>query len=279
MTTDYFKKILPAVLCLLLFSTWPTKAQNIYDAQHAWEYAQHLYRQKAYVAAAEEYLRVLNRQAHNTEALDSAISALTKAGKYEQTVSLLNNHFSADEIPDKYRDILITEALRTEQFTIAQKHITAMKDSFPTKAAAYKNAQFILAGAYKKTTAFKFESKSNTLLQLKNLADSCQNIRFKRPAFYAISAAIIPGSGHMASGNSEMGMQYLFMFAANGFQAYKAYEIKGKGDKYAFVFTGIAAGIYLGNIYGAYREAQYRNNQTKEVIKRQVIQIIKQTGK
>lgn len=279
MTTDYFKKTLPVVLWMLLFSTWPTKAQNIYDAEHAWEYAQHLYRQKAYMAAAEEYLRVLYLQADNTEALDSALSALTKAGKHKQTVSLLNNHFTANEIPDKYRDILITEALKTEQLTIAEKHINIMKDSFPTKAAAYKSAQLILAGEYKKTAAFQFESKSSTVSQLKKLADSCQNIRFKRPAFYAISAAIIPGSGHMATGNSEMGMQYLFMFAANGFQAYKAYEIKGKGDKYAFVFTGIAAGIYLGNIYGAYREAQYRNNQTKEIIKRQVIKIIKQTGK
>jgi tetratricopeptide (TPR) repeat protein len=259
---------------ILFWGMQTAKAQNIYDAAHSWKYAQHLYQQNDYAEAAKEYLRVLKLQPDNREALDSVISVLRKTEDYRQISALLNTHFKAGEIPAKYQHILIKAALKTEQINTARIQINRLSHSFPKKAATYKTALQILTGEYKKAADTKFGYDSEPISKLKKIADSCQAIRFKRPAFYAASAALIPGSGHIAAGNSEMGMQYLFMFAAAGFQAYKAYEIKGKADKYAFVFSGIAFGIYLGNIYGAYREAVFKNNETQEKIKKQVYIII-----
>ena len=82
----------------------------------------------------------------------------------------------------------------------------------------------------------------------------------KTPAFAAVISAILPGLGQCYSGFPVEGLISLLAVAAT---AGGGFYMKEKGEKgfscTLFFFSGL---FYSGNIYGAYRSAEYKNNQT-----------------
>ncbi len=80
---------------------------------------------------------------------------------------------------------------------------------------------------------------------------------YKSESIAGILSAIIPGSGKIYTQNYSDGIT---AFVLTGLFSYLAYDnFKNNHNFRAYLFTSIAAGFYLGNIYGSVASAQIFN--------------------
>ncbi len=79
----------------------------------------------------------------------------------------------------------------------------------------------------------------------------------KSPAIAGVLSAVIPGSGKMYVGEWGDGITALLV---NGLLAFLAYDnFRAKHNTRAWIFTGLGAFFYAGNIYGSVASAQIFN--------------------
>ena len=83
------------------------------------------------------------------------------------------------------------------------------------------------------------------------------NPPYKSPTWAGIFSAVIPGSGKMYVGEWGDGITSLVLTSLFAFLAYD--NFKDDHDARAWVFTGIGAFFYAGNIYGSIASAQIFN--------------------
>lgn len=83
------------------------------------------------------------------------------------------------------------------------------------------------------------------------------NPPYKSPAWAGIYSAIIPGSGKMYVGEWGDGITSLLLTSLFAFFAYDNFN--ANHDTRAWIFTGIGAFFYAGNIYGSIASAQILN--------------------
>lgn len=264
------------LLLLFSFFLWTAllQAQNIFDAEHRLTYARNLSQTGNYHSAAREYESLMKSGDISPEILDEALDAFRKVDACDNIFFLLSRNLDENKLRKKYRRDFIVSALKTEKYEKARQETDNLYKINPRAAAEYELAQYILTAQYHKASRKASQNNEPQVLQLKALADSLQNIKFKSPIILGLSAAILPGSGHMAAGNNEAGMQYLFMIAVNSFQTYKVQSISHKNNVFTLAFVGISAALYLGNIYGAVNQARYYNRETEKAIRKQVFDIL-----
>jgi TM2 domain-containing membrane protein YozV len=80
---------------------------------------------------------------------------------------------------------------------------------------------------------------------------------YKSPAWAGIFSAIIPGSGKMYVGEWGDGIAGFLLTGLFAFLAYDNFKADHKTR--AWIFTGIGAFFYAGNIYGSIAAAQIYN--------------------
>ena len=91
------------------------------------------------------------------------------------------------------------------------------------------------------------------------LYDLKTNPPYKSPALAGILSAVVPGSGKMYVGEWGDGITALL---ATGLLAFLAYDnFRAVHETRAWIFTGIGAFFYAGNIYGSIASAQIFNTR------------------
>lgn len=99
------------------------------------------------------------------------------------------------------------------------------------------------------------ENEVETLYQLK------LNPPNKNPVIASMLSAVIPGAGKIYTGDIGDG---IFAFLTTGVLSFLAYDnFKADHDFRGWLFSGLAAMFYSGNIYGSYASAQIFNAQIK----------------
>jgi TM2 domain-containing membrane protein YozV len=79
----------------------------------------------------------------------------------------------------------------------------------------------------------------------------------KNPLLASLISAIIPGSGKIYTGEITDG---IFALLATGLFTFLAYDnFKADHTFRGWLFSGLAAGFYAGNVYGSYASAQIFN--------------------
>lgn len=95
------------------------------------------------------------------------------------------------------------------------------------------------------------------MMTFKNLYEVRKNPPYKSEVLAGILSAIIPGSGKIYTENYGDGITALLL---TGLFTYLAYDNFQNAHKFrAYLFTGLATGFYLGNIYGSVASAQIFN--------------------
>jgi TM2 domain-containing membrane protein YozV len=92
-----------------------------------------------------------------------------------------------------------------------------------------------------------------------DLYDYKFNPPYKNPVWAGIFSAIIPGSGKMYVGEWGDGISGLLLTSLFAFLAYD--NFRNDHDTRAWIFTGIGAFFYAGNIYGSIAAAQIFNER------------------
>ncbi|HEY6438358.1 MAG TPA: hypothetical protein VIY47_17360, partial [Ignavibacteriaceae bacterium] len=93
--------------------------------------------------------------------------------------------------------------------------------------------------------------------QIETFIDLSENPDYKSPALAGILSAVIPGSGKMYVGEWGDGITGLLITGLFAFLAYD--NFKADHTARAWIFTGIGAFFYAGNIYGSIASAQIFN--------------------
>ncbi len=92
----------------------------------------------------------------------------------------------------------------------------------------------------------------------------------KSPLLAGTLSTIIPGAGKVYAGKWKDGLVSLLFVGANAYTSYRGFSSGGIRSPYGWLFGGLSAGFYLGNIYGSQKAARIYNHELESKIKSNV---------
>jgi TM2 domain-containing membrane protein YozV len=254
------------LLLLLFFFFVPghfaqTEQVNFYSLQNIRRFADNLFCERDYLRAALEYERLLKISFNDTLYVKTAIS-----------YSIIREYLLADkffsELPpsSKFYDLSRLERMKLfflqSDFTGLQRYFI---DSLRTEnnklfSGANKlfNVSLLLSGADllpKDEFLLPFQKYEEE--KISSFYESKKKPPYKNPALAGILSTIIPGSGKIYTGEIGDGIVGFLTSAIFSFIAYDSF--KAGHNTRGWVWTGVAAFFYAGNIYGSVAAAQIHN--------------------
>lgn len=218
-------------------------------------FADHLYCQQDYLRAVEEYEALSKMNLSDT--------ILYKIGKSYSIIGNTHkalNYFSSIQSNSSLLKNAVLESARI--FYLAEDSNSLDKlvnDIHPSSVELKK----LLIAFYLKTNLLDkvnndlFLFDDDDMIILKSFYERRKNPAYKSEALAGILSAIIPGSGKIYTESYGDGIT---AFILTGIFSYLAYDnFKHSHQFRAYLFSGLAAGFYLGNIYGSVASAQIFN--------------------
>ncbi|WP_337864525.1 hypothetical protein [Ignavibacterium sp.] len=218
-------------------------------------FADYLYCEQDYLRAAEEY-----------ESLAKTFVSDTILYKIGKSYSIIGDYSKAinsfNLIPDSSEMFFNSKLEQAKIF-----YLTSEKDLLVNLLASNNfsspELKKLLIAFYLKMN--QLDSISNDLFQLsdedvftfKNFYERRKNPPYKSEALAGILSSIVPGAGKIYTKEYGDGIT---AFILTGMFSYLAYNnFKHARNFRAYLFSGLAAGFYLGNIYGSVASAQIFN--------------------
>ncbi len=258
-------KILIAILCL--GQSIMVKSQDIYDSSHTFRYATHLFKSKEFIRAAHEYERSCFLDSQNWAAHFYLIQSYRKSNQDKKGVA----HYAKI-----YKQLPETEVAKFEhegnicRFRSNPTYFLSKKETDSISSLEYfkgpsmlMSHQWSQSKTYLVTTPLKGDKTLNSYYQLA-LAGS--NLNYKKPWVAGTLSTIVPGLGKFYTGYTKDGLIALLMSGISAYQAYRGYDAKGARSGIFIIYSGMAAGFYLGNIYGSIKSAKQKNNKLNEAM-------------
>lgn len=255
-------KILAIFLLLPSCIYSQSKSINFHSIQNKKLFADHLFCEGDYLRAVEEYEAI--RKTIKNDTIDFKILlCYSELGLYqqaEQNVSLSSNSDLSSEFnklfyinqfkKDQYSFYFFYE-LRDYQFTIKKFSTLNIFHKLTSMSYLYTD----LNSRTKEEIVKPFDVKDRSTIS--SFYDWKLDPPYKSSALAGILSAIIPGSGKMYVGEWGDGITALLV---TGLLAFLAYDnFRANHDTRAWIFTGLGAFFYGGNIYGSVVSAQIFN--------------------
>lgn len=225
------------------------------------KFANHLFCTKDYLRAAEEYLRI--DEIDRGEIINFKIGfSFSAIGNFEMAKKFFKKVNSDSWLYHKSRLELIKILFLQENYDEFEKEVKIIKGegniSDSQSIDKLYNYSLLMLGKLPPDAETFLEpfssSEKQILLELYNFEFDPPT---KNQALSSILSAIIPGAGKFYVGEFTDG---LFALISTGLLTYLAYNNFNAGHNFrGWLFAGIAAGFYGGNIYGSYAAAQIHN--------------------
>lgn len=261
------KKVLTIVFSSALFlaaQNLDTSSTSLHSFENIIKFANHLFCEKDYLRASLEYLRVdeKKRDELTTLKLGLSYSSLGKYSLASEVLEKINKNSSYCEYAQL--EMLKIHFIQNE-FSLLKQHTYDDYAANPSIKNVSKKLYNVTLLKEKETLPsleeFLAQFDEDEREDLKNFYYSKQNPDYKSPIKAALFSAIIPGSGKIYT--DEIG-DGIYAFLLTGLFAFLAYDnFKAEHDFRAWLFTGLSAGFYAGNIYGSYASAQIYNTRIK----------------
>lgn len=247
---------------ILIINVVLSQTQNFTDlrsAENRIKFGRHLYITKDYLRSVEELKSFLRLKSDDTVRFQMAKS-LQKIGRYSESADYFKSLFFSD----------ISNQAKTEFFRSKYLNDNISDFYFNSEIASY-----LPENNENQLDRLKLFSR---LLHEKNFTDSSalentfpdslheslkkfyfrkNNPDYKSPVKAALLSSIMPGLGKIYADEVGDGITALLVTGLLTFLAYDNFnadhEIRG------WIFTGLAAYFYAGNIYGSAAAAQYYN--------------------
>jgi len=234
---------------------------DLFSPANIKKFADYLYCSGDYLRAALEYEKYFSADPNDTVKFKIA-TAYSKIGKYSKASALFDSfHENSKFFPFARMEFFET--------LFEEKNYPELRDSISN--AGLSNG-FIFKEQAKKIYYFSYlysneslPSKSDFLSnfsgpdlnQIKYFYDWKNNPPYKSPLLAALFSAVIPGSGKLYAGEIADGVTALLATASLGYLSYT--DFKAGHYFRGWLFGGLAAGFYAGNIYGSAAAAQIYN--------------------
>ena len=282
-TICHYQKLWIYCICILIFSS-PTAlaASLIVDADAQYQFAQTLFKQKAYASAISEFRRFIHffpddkRTPNATEFIGKSFF---QSGRYNEAINVFQNlidRYQGD--PDAllaYFDIseCYLKLQQPQQAFITLKNLTSISKDPDMIDKAYYRMGWIaidIGGWQDATNSFEKISprsrKDKPIDDLiKTLKAENKPIPLKHPKLSG-TLSVIPGLGQLYCGRYKDAFSAFFVNTALIWAAVESFdnELYALGTTISIFETG----FYTGNIYGAIASAhKYNQNQIKTYIR------------
>lgn len=259
---------------LLIFSILPffdlaqsvdSIANGLHTKNNILRFADYLLCKEDYLRAAEEYLRI--DEYHQNDELNFKIAfSLSTIGEFSRAETIFNKikptstYFPYSKL-ELLKILFLEERFRElQEKAFADDHITDSGIAlFGKKILHYsllKSEENIPSlDEFIQPFDLEEQDKLTEFYQLKI------NPPYKNPLLSSILSAMIPGAGKFYTGEITDG---IFALISTGLFSFLAYDNFNAGHDFrGWLFTGLAAGFYSGNIYGSYASAQIYNIKYK----------------
>ncbi|MHB8929900.1 MAG: hypothetical protein ACYC5R_04810 [Melioribacteraceae bacterium] len=237
-----------------------TNSNNYFSPDNRLQFANYLYKDKDYLRAANEFKEYLKFNSNDTVQFRLS-NSLFKIGRFTEASDNFKGLFFGSKLSEEARlmffesnffqsDFNSFRNLADQDVYLPQKY---MKDIERLKFATY---------FFDNTTL----PDENILLEPFPVSAQSQIAKFyiqkkfqlhKSPATAAILSALIPGAGKIYTGEIGDGITALVATALSAYLAYT--NFKADHQFRGWLFTGLTAFFYGGNIYGSAASAQIYN--------------------
>ena len=246
------------IFFLIPLSSLPQSTSfDFHSSENIRKFADHLFCEGDYLRAIEQY-EFIQKQLVNDTIEFKILFGYSELGLYQESQELFEG-VNAKSIfyPDAYLLSLKNELLTEPKFINAST--IKSFNSFQMKSFSKLNTISMLYADEFNITREKFispfdEDEQNSV---SSFYDYKVEPPYKNPTLAGILSAIVPGSGKMYVGEWGDGITALL---ATGLLAFLAYDnFRADHTARAWIFTGLGAFFYAGNIYGSIASAQIFN--------------------
>ena len=258
------KKLLIAVLLIIIPLTsvdcQQTTGSNIFSSKNRLRFGNYLYKDKDYLRAADEF-KVYLKSVYNDTIVFRLANSYFKIGRYTEAVDNFKGLFFGSTFSEESR-LMFYESIF---FRNDYKSLREFTDDKIYTSTKYSNAIERL-----KYTSYFLDNSilPNENIVLKNFPDSVQTQllnfyqqkkfpQYKSLTTAAILSTLIPGAGKIYTGEVGDGITSLIATALTTYLAIS--NFKADHQFRGWLFSGLAAFFYAGNIYGSAASAQIYN--------------------
>ena len=276
-------RIVKFTVCLIfLLASLPIKSssQDLYDLGHSKKYAEYLFSSHQYKLAAEEYERLIFFDHNNVSFRYRLVKSYRLAGDLNSGINRMYTLY-----PDSIYlmpEVLATEFVRLELLSdslpSASRFLVNEKNLTLENKTVFQSCILILNGKYNEAGILENQAVSANLKLPSNLlmlTGKAETIRFKKPFIAAGFSAIIPGTGKFYTKNWSDGIFSFLFVATNAWQAYRGFSRDGVRSGYGWVFSGLSASFYVGNIFGSVKAVKRYNILKKNEIDNQIYDFVR----
>lgn len=191
---------------------------------------------------------------------------LRKANVLKQSKSDATNAYALSYHKEAIRNLIHLKDFKGVATEAAQSEIL-----HPAHSLYWSNMEigaFILLDEWPSIPAEITANQALDPVLLQNIYD-LNNIKRVSPFRAGLYSTLLPGAGKVYAGSWKDGLLSFLFVGANTYSAYRGFSRNGAGSVYGWVFTGLATGFYLGNIYGSASLAKKQNLEKKKRIQQQ----------
>ena len=265
------------VFLLLIFQFCRTGGQDLFDVSNSMAFADYLFTAGEYQLAAIEYERVVFSDSTNLMARMMLVKSYRMQGEYQKGISRINSFFkSYSEIPDGMATELGRLLLHDQKFDETNDLLNLNNNISGNDRLFLRLSDEMLKGDFK-SASILLENNSGKdagfITGYGNLLELERAFSYKKPGVSVMMSAIIPGSGKVYSGFWKDGLISFIFVAASAYQSFRGFDQNGVKSVYGWIFGSLAAGFYIGNLYGSGKSANQHNSEFRHKIHHQVEEI------
>jgi hypothetical protein len=248
----------------------PVKGQNLFDAAHSKQFASFLFNTRQFNQAAIEYERILLYTPDDSVKFE-LLRSYRLSGQKAFALQRLNALYPASSP--------MSLPIQIE----AQKILSENDQGILSGEYAFSESEFLgMSLAFEAFHRQKWKGKSNAIY---NQPENTQNAtalafyqqlnqfsqeRWKNPWIAGGLSAILPGAGRVYAGDWKNALVSVMFVGINSYQSIRGFRKNGIQSSSGWIFGTIAAGFYIGNIYGSAWTAKRKNQQKYDRYKKTI---------
>jgi TM2 domain-containing membrane protein YozV len=246
--------LLPFLFLILLQNLSFAQDVNLYSAENRKQFADYLYCQKDYLRAVNEYEEIPGSVLNDTIRFKIGLAFL-KMGKYDSASAnfsqiKLNSFFYNNAKMEFFKSQFLLSNFDTlnwgTYYYLPVRQLNAFSYLFDYKPLPNKD-KFLSA----------FEGKERDILS--DFYDRKLDPPYKSELTSILLSTLIPGAGKIYTNEYSDGIIAFIVTSLMGYIAYTDFKANHKFREW--LFTGLTAFFYGGNIYGSAASAQIYNAQ------------------
>ena len=244
--------------------------ENLFDFAHAYAYADHLLTIRNYRQAASEFERVLFLRPDDIGVRQKLLSAYLRSEQYDAGLQRLGQLYPRPaplpgSLAFTYGKLLLMKPDVAELHAFLDR---AGSSLYPADRSFLSLGGALLSQEWKKALEV-FDANKEPFPPIQDFASPVEKIRaFKRKkplAAMAMSVAL-PGAGRIYTKQWKDGLISFLLIGGLSYASYRNFTHPSGSQTLGWIYGGLAAGFYGGNLYGSFQSAhRYNELRTHEI--------------